>query len=67
MNDAKYIVEQRIEQKLKPYEAEITLLDEIPGVDVALAGAIIAELGADMRVFEKCFAARLLGGSLSWH
>ena len=47
------IVEQRIEEKLKPYEAEITLLDEIPGVDVALAGAIIAELGADMRVFEN--------------
>jgi transposase len=47
------IVEQRIEEKLKPYKAEITLLDEIPGVDVALAGAILAELGADMRVFEN--------------
>jgi transposase len=47
------IVEQRIEEKLKPYEAEITLLDEIPGVDVALAGAIIAELGVDMSVFEN--------------
>jgi transposase len=28
-------------------------LDEIPGVDTALAGAIIAELGADMSVFEN--------------
>ncbi len=28
------------------------MLDEITGVDVALAAAIIAELGVDMRVFE---------------
>ena len=47
------IVEQRIEEKLKPYAAEVTLLDEIPGVDTALAGAIIAELGVDMSVFEN--------------
>jgi len=47
------IVEQRIEEKLKPYAAEVTLLDEIPGVDTALAGAIIAELGVDMNVFEN--------------
>jgi transposase len=47
------IVEQRIQEKLKPYAAEVTLLDEIPGVDTALAGAIIAELGVDMRVFEN--------------
>ena len=47
------IVEQRIQEKLKPYAAEVTLLDEIPGVDATLAAAIIAELGADMRVFES--------------
>jgi hypothetical protein len=47
------IVEQRIQEKLKPYSAEVTLLDEIPGVDTALAGAIIAELGVDMSVFEN--------------
>jgi transposase len=47
------IVEQRIEEKLKPYEAEVALLDEIPGVDLALAAAIIAELGVDMSVFEN--------------
>ncbi len=47
------IVEQRIEEKLKPYAAEVALLDEIPGVDTALAGAIIAELGVDMTVFEN--------------
>jgi transposase len=47
------LVEQRIQEKLKPYAAEVTLLDEIPGVDATLAGAIIAELGVDMRVFEN--------------
>ena len=47
------IIEQRIQEKLKPYAAEVTLLDEIPGVDTALAGAIIAELGVDMSVFEN--------------
>jgi len=46
------IVEQRIQEKLKPYATEVTLLDEIPGVDATLAGAIIAELGVDMSVFE---------------
>ena len=49
------IVEQRIQEKLKPYAAEVTLLDEIPGVDTALAGAIIAELGVDMRVCLRMF------------
>lgn len=47
------VIEQRIEEKLKPYAAERTLLDEIPGVDTALAAAIIAELGVDMSVFEN--------------
>jgi transposase len=47
------VIEQRIEEKLKPYAAERTLLDEIPGVDTALAVAIIAELGVDMSVFEN--------------
>ncbi len=45
------ILEQRIREKLKPYAAELTLLDEIPGVDGTLAAGIIAEMGVDMRVF----------------
>ena len=47
------VLEQRIQQKLQPYEAQVTLLDEIPGVDWTLAGVIIAELGVDMKVFEN--------------
>ena len=42
---------QRIEDKLKPYAAQLALLQEIPGVDWTLAAVIIAELGVDMSVF----------------
>src|SRR6266550_149215 len=45
------LLEQRLEEKLQPYEAQVNLLDEIPGVDWTLAAAIIAELGVDMSVF----------------
>jgi transposase len=44
------VLEQRIQEKL-PYEAQLTLLDEIPGVDWTLAAVIIAEMGVDMSVF----------------
>ena len=47
------ILEQRIQQKLEPYAAQMTLLDEIPGVNWTLAAVIIAELGVDMSVFES--------------
>jgi transposase len=45
------VLEQRIQEKLKPYEAQLTFLDEIPGVDWTLAAGIIAEMGVDMSVF----------------
>ena len=45
------VLEHRIQEKLQPYAAEATLLDEIPGVDETLAAAIIAEMGVDMNVF----------------
>jgi transposase len=45
------VLDHRIQQKLKPYAAELTLLDEIPGVDGTLAAGIIAEMGVDMSVF----------------
>ena len=47
------VLEQRIQQKLEPYAAELALLDEIPGVDWTLAAVLIAELGADMSVFHN--------------
>ena len=46
-------LERRIQEKLKPYQAQLTLLQEIPGVDWTLAAVIIAELGVDMKVFES--------------
>lgn len=45
------ILEQRIQQNLEPYAAQQALLDQIPGVDCALAAVIIAEMGVDMSVF----------------
>src|SRR5580658_4290554 len=45
------ILEQHIQEKLKPSAAELTLLDEIPGVDGTLAAGIIAEMGVEMSVF----------------
>jgi transposase len=47
------ILEQHIQEKLKPYAAQLALLQEIPGVDWTLAAVIIAELGVDMSVFES--------------
>ena len=46
-------LEQRIQQKLEPYAAQVALLQEIPGVDWTLAAVIIAELGIDMTVFQS--------------
>jgi transposase len=46
-------LEQRIRQKLEPYAAQLSLLQEIPGVDWTLAAVIIAELGIDMTVFQS--------------
>jgi len=47
------ILEQRLQEKLKPYATQLALLDEIPGVDWTLAAVIIAELGVDMSVFQS--------------
>src|SRR6266852_1121736 len=44
-------LQQCIQEKLKPYAKQLTLLDEIPGVDWTVAAVIIAELGVDMSVF----------------
>jgi len=40
-----------IEEQCRPFEAEIDLLDTIPGVDRRCAEAMIAELGVDMSRF----------------
>jgi len=46
-------LEQRIQEKLQPYAAQLALLHEIPGVERTLAAVIIAELGVDMSVFQS--------------
>lgn len=47
------VLEQRMQEKLQPYAAQLALLDEIPGVDWTLAAVIIAELGVNMSVFQS--------------
>ncbi len=44
-------VEDRIEELVAPFAAAVTRLDEIPGVGVTAARAIIAEIGLDMSRF----------------
>lgn len=56
------VLEQRIQQKLEPYAAQLALLDEIPGVDWTLAAVIVAELGIDMTVFESVSQAASWAG-----
>lgn len=46
-------LEQRIQQKLEPYAAQLALLQAIPGVEFTSAAVIIAELGVDMTVFQS--------------
>jgi transposase len=44
-------VEDRIEEVIAPFAAAVTRLDEIPGIGVTAARAIIAEIGVDMTRF----------------
>jgi transposase len=45
-------VDQRIDEKLQPYQEQQQRLDTIPGVDRIVAAALIAEVGVDMSVFK---------------
>jgi transposase len=44
--------ESRVAEQMVPYQRQVELLDTIPGVDCVVAWHLIAELGADVRVFE---------------
>src|SRR3954466_13216839 len=44
-------LDERIEEKARPYQAQRRLLRQIPGVDDRIAVTIIAEIGIDMTVF----------------
>jgi transposase len=44
-------LDERIAGKLAPYEVEMALLMQIPGVDWLVAAVLIAEIGVDMSVF----------------
>jgi transposase len=44
-------LDAKIGERLKPYQKQVQLLQQIPGIQRALAAVIIAELGVDMTVF----------------
>jgi transposase len=44
-------VSAQIEERLRPFEAEVALLDSIPGIDRLTAEVLLAEIGWDMRRF----------------
>jgi transposase len=44
-------LDQRIAEKLAPYDVQLALLMQIPGVDWLVAAVLIAEIGVDMSVF----------------
>jgi transposase len=44
-------VEERIQQKLLPYQAEMELLRGAPGIEQVVAAVVISEMGVDMGVF----------------
>jgi transposase len=44
-------LDQRLSEKLFPYDREVGLLMRIPGVDWVTAAEIVAEIGVDMSVF----------------
>jgi len=46
-------VDDRIDERLKPYEEQHARLKQIPGVDHVLAATLIAELGVNMSVFHS--------------
>lgn len=46
-------LDERINERLKPYHEQHTRLKQIPGVEHVLAATFIAELGIDMKVFHS--------------
>jgi transposase len=45
------LLDEKISERLKPYQKQVEQLRQIPGIDHALAAVIISELGVDMSVF----------------
>lgn len=52
-------VDAQMEEKLKPYQEYLTLLDDIPGINTTIAKGIIAEATTNMASFkdDRAFAA----------
>jgi transposase len=55
-------LEQRLQEKMQPYQPQIERLMTIPGVDLIVAWTLIAELGTDMTVFANADRAASWAG-----
>jgi transposase len=44
-------LEERIEEKCRPFEAVVEVLDEVPGINRQVAYVLLAEIGSDMSHF----------------
>lgn len=44
-------LDKEIEERMRPFEQELALLDTIPGVGRKIAEQIVAEIGTDMNQF----------------
>lgn len=49
------ILDARITERLAPYDVQMSLLMQIPGVDWLVAAVLIAEIGVDMSVFVSSY------------
>jgi transposase len=56
-------LDAHIDTKLVPYQRELALLVQIPGIERLTAAAIIAELGVDMSVFPSAAHAAAWAGA----
>ena len=47
------LLDDRIDETMRPYQEQCRLLQQIPGVNRVLAAVLVAEVGPDMRVFHS--------------
>ena len=57
-------VEQEIEQRLRPFEEAVELVQTITGLQATTTAGILAEIGIDMTRFPSDKHKRVLGGSM---
>jgi len=52
LDEAMERLDQQLQDKMRPFEAELTIWDSLPGINRRIAEIVIAEVGADLKPFE---------------